>query len=139
MTMAHTKTEVYILTMLATHHAYSTHGARQYAAAYTLQGASETYYEHKQWGIKKQYHRSVTCTLVQQESNAMYTYNANRKFDAIIHAIDANGACIGCGSATMRFDTIYGYVTERQDGAIVAKYAPVIDPYTGAIVAIRQL
>lgn len=68
----------------------------------------------------------------------MYHYHANRKHDAIRHAIDANGGLIRCGDATLCWDKIYGVVTEQVQGRHIATHRPVLDPRTGALVGMQH-
>ena len=69
----------------------------------------------------------------------MYHYAAERKSDAIRHAADAAGQVSRCGGATLCWDDIYGVVTERVNGTLVARHAPILDPQTGAITGMREL
>ena len=68
----------------------------------------------------------------------MYHYSTGRKHDAVLHAIDAKGTVIYCGDTTLRWDDIYGYVTERRAGQLVARHVPILDPATGAITGMRE-
>jgi hypothetical protein len=69
----------------------------------------------------------------------MYHCSVERKEDALQHALDNDGVRVGCGASTLAFDRIYGWVHERQEGNIIARWVPTIDYATMRAIRWRRL
>ena len=69
----------------------------------------------------------------------MYCYHAQRQKDALQHALDQAGDPIGLGDSVLVWQDVYGYVTERRAGVLVARHAPILDPATGRVEGWRTL